>query len=148
MPIKALGEFGYTTYTSPIYTSRIFGGPLLPPSKNLLSLYQDLGPSRHLSLATWAKKPPTTLDLNNFHMWSLNLTTNHFMVINISCRCQWTLGCHPQVLETIWASIHEDVYVQTLAVAREPIPGHSCSKALSRDTAPLTLPHLLAHTFN
>ena len=36
---------------------RTFGGAPLPPSRNLLSLYQELGPSRHFPLAVGARIP-------------------------------------------------------------------------------------------
>ena len=64
--------------------------PPPPPSTNLLSLYQELGPNRYFPLAAGAGSPSSAQDLHNFHMQSLNLTTNHSIVIYISRRCRWT----------------------------------------------------------
>ena len=36
---------------------KVFGRTLIPPSRNLLSLYQELGPSRHFPLPTGAGSP-------------------------------------------------------------------------------------------
>jgi hypothetical protein len=67
----------------------ILAGPP-PPSTSLLSLYQELGPSRHFPLAAGSRSLPAASDLHNFHMRSLNITTNHSIVIYISRRCRWT----------------------------------------------------------
>ena len=48
---------GFSHTTSPTYASRTFGGACPPPSKNLLPLYQELGPSRHFPLAAGARSP-------------------------------------------------------------------------------------------
>ena len=61
-----------------------------PPLKNLLSLYQELGPSKHFLLAVGARSPSVASDLHNFHVRSLNLTPNHSIVIYTLGKCRWT----------------------------------------------------------
>jgi hypothetical protein len=49
------GGWGHTT--SPLEAFRTFGRAPSPPSRNLLSLYQELGPRKHFPLADGASSP-------------------------------------------------------------------------------------------
>jgi hypothetical protein len=50
------------------------------PSRDLLSLYQELGPSRNFSLAVGLEAPVAS-DPHNFHLRSWILPANHSIVI-------------------------------------------------------------------
>jgi hypothetical protein len=51
---------------------------------------QGLFPKLLLMHLTKHIPPPAASDLHIFHIWSLNLTINHSIVMYVKCRCQWT----------------------------------------------------------
>jgi hypothetical protein len=113
----------------------LLAGPFLH-RQHPFCLYQELGPSRHFPLAAGSRSLPAASDLHNFHVRSLNLTTNHSIVIYISRRYRWT----PHLP-------HLDKYQGSYACLNLCSPeSHCCSRALSRDSIPLKVPYLLTHT--
>ena len=104
MPMEAM-SFGLRRVCGhnalPIQTSRTFGRTL-PHRQEILCLSTKRWGQINISLSRWGWKHPTALEHCNFVVWSLMLTCNHFIVIHVSHRCQWTpqlphpphLNCH------------------------------------------------------
>jgi hypothetical protein len=91
---------------SPIQASRNFGRAPPPPPTTLLSLYQELGPSRHFPLAAWARNTLATSDLHNIHVWSLHLTKK--TTISLST---FHVDANGHLTCPIWANIEEVMFL-------------------------------------
>ena len=89
-------------------------------------------------LSRLGKKPPAASDFHNFHMWSLKLK-NHSIVIYISLDTMDT-SLAP------FGQVSRKLCMFKPPQSREPRPGHSNFKAMSRDSGPLKLSYLQAHT--
>jgi hypothetical protein len=87
-------------------------------------------------LPAGSRGPPAASDLHNFHVQSLNLKTNHPIVIYISCTCQWTPHL-PQMRQ-----LSRKFCLFKPLQSWESFPCHCCSSALSRDTIPLKVPYM------
>jgi hypothetical protein len=105
---STLSGWGHTT--SPIKAFRTFGGPL-KPSRTILSLYQEVGPSRHFFLAVGARNPQqlhtsmtSTCDLWCSHITNLLSSSSHVDV-------DGHLTC------LIEASIEEVMPLETFAIS-------------------------------
>jgi hypothetical protein len=125
MPVEAvpfgLGWVWLATPPHSIKVSRTFCKALTPPSRNLLSLYQELGPSRHFPLAAEARSPQQ-LQSNNISLCDplcSQATTPFASTFHVDA--DGLLACPTR------ASIKEVMLAQTLAV---PGAGHSMDTAV------------------
>ena len=97
--------------------SRTFGRALIPTSRNLLSLYQKLGPSRHFPLAVGVGIPKQLQITKTFlyDLWWSNATTPSSSKFHVDADGPFTCP--------IQASTEEIMLVQTLAIlGTTPIP--------------------------
>ena len=104
-----VGLVGHTA--SPIWASRTFGKAPTPPSRNLLSLYQELGPSRHFPLATSAESPQQLQNniTSLYDLWCSHATN--------PLSSTFYINADGLIICLIWASIEEVMHVQTLAIS-------------------------------
>ena len=110
-------------------------------SRNLLFLYQELGPSRHFPFAAGARSPEQLQNniTSLYDLWCSHATTPSASTFHLDADGFLTFP--------IQASIEEVVHVQTLRVPwATPKPLLNQGDVL--DNAPLKLPYLLAHIFD